>query len=235
MSRVSDWIWYALSESDPRLLRIIAVGLWSIWRNRNRVAHGQAPQSISSCCTHASHLLKQFEFREILGYGPLNSSPRNNSVLARFFSDGSWSKESGIGGWASLLCEGNSVIRCFAACSTDCGSAYETELKGLVSAFRMASALSLGSAIFFSDSTDILWAFQSGSGPSEQLAHIFEEGVALLRTNPGWRIDHVGRDSNGLADWLANKARTQRWHWEFSYAIPWFPPSVLGSVFGSLA
>lgn len=65
---------------------------------------------------------------------------------------------------------------------------------------------------FFPDCTDIIWRLQSG----------------LLRNNPGWKIFHVF--SNAISDFLANKARAERWTWNCHNAIPLLPSEVFGSV-----
>ncbi|CAM9003972.1 unnamed protein product [Rhodiola kirilowii] len=44
--------------------------------------------------------------------------------------------------------------------------------------------------------------------------------IELIRSNPDWQIQFSNREVNGVADWLASKARSQCWIWDSFDAVP---------------
>lgn len=53
------------------------------------------------------------------------------------------------------------------------------------------------------------------------------EGLRLLKGNSGWELRHIFRDKNRYADFLAKKARQDKWRWH-RIALPALL-AVLGS------
>lgn len=36
---VADWLWKLTKEKDMKMLRKILIGVWVLWKNRNRILH----------------------------------------------------------------------------------------------------------------------------------------------------------------------------------------------------
>lgn len=132
------------------------------------------------------------------------------------------------GGWASVTLSGNSILHGKTGFSDVSSSGFEEELKGMVTALRLAKDKHCLSANFFCDSTDINWRLQSGAGGGpDNLLNILMEATTILRDNPKWNLIHIFREENVVADFLAHKSRIDRWRWESDDAIPMIPKEYL--------
>lgn len=56
-----------LKDKDPKTISLFAIGIWVIWSNRNRGAHGNSIWSIEQCCLKVHYYLDQFDTRHSIG------------------------------------------------------------------------------------------------------------------------------------------------------------------------
>lgn len=91
---IGDWVWYILSMEDYRIIRLVFIGTWIIWHNRNRAVHGKTPLTLTACQCKAMQYLNQSDSRALMN---ITSAASGSSTL-HFFTDGSWSKSSKKGG-----------------------------------------------------------------------------------------------------------------------------------------
>lgn len=103
------------------------------------------------------------------------------------------------GCWAAVASDEKLIIRCVAEFNSECESGTEVELRGIVVALRLTNELGCRSAYFFSDSVEAIWSLLSGFGGVEGVSETMEEGLSLVRNNPGWRFISCiqGRKWNG--------------------------------------
>lgn len=119
--------------------------------------------------------------------------------------------------------ESSVILGCVADFSYSCESGTGVECQGI------AEKLGCNSACFYSDSIEAILGLQCGVGG--QRCHRDHEGRSVfLKEEPRWSLRHVFRDDNGIADFLAKKARTELWSWGSLEAIPRLPAELFGSV-----
>lgn len=88
---IADWIWHILTVEDLRSIRIVPIGIWIIWHNRNLMVHGKTSMSTEACHFKAMRFLSQYESRNLVCNGLLQN---NNSDIIYFYSDGSRSAKT---------------------------------------------------------------------------------------------------------------------------------------------
>lgn len=72
----------------------------------------------------------------------------------------------------------------------------------------------------YSDCVEAIRAMHCGSGVLGDFTEEMEAGTKLLRDNPGWRLRHIFREGNGIADLLARFSRAESWSWSNLDAVP---------------
>lgn len=58
---ISDWVWFILSNEDPKIIKLMCIGIWMIWQNRNLAVHGKEPHSIANSCFRTEQCFHQFK------------------------------------------------------------------------------------------------------------------------------------------------------------------------------
>lgn len=129
------------------------------------------------------------------------------------------------GGWSAVAIFGYAVLRCKAGYIDGGLSGLEMEIRGLIEALRIAKSMECIHADFYSDSTEAIWAIQSGYGGriSKLFMSLFNEGIQILHQQQNWTLNHSFWEDNSISDYLANKARLSRWEWNNRNAIPLLP------------
>lgn len=66
------------------------------------------------------------------------------------------------------------------------------EIRGLIEALRLAKIMDRIHAEFYSDSTEAIWALQSGygGGISDTFMPLFNEGIGILHQQHNWTLNH---------------------------------------------
>lgn len=137
---IDDRIWCIITEEDPKLLCCILMAFWIIWLNRNQIAHVKDAQSIDACCTRIHSYIAHWERKILFGLNkPIADSSSTHSFT--FFSDGSWSRLTSIGGWASVAIFGDIILRCKADFQIGSISGLEEEIKGMVEALLLEKGM----------------------------------------------------------------------------------------------
>ncbi|KAL9664419.1 hypothetical protein QQ045_019819 [Rhodiola kirilowii] len=137
------------------------------------------------------------------------------------FCDGSFDPKTKVAGcWAVLWMEGM-VERVKAVWVGNYSSALEAECGAILLGMSMARDLNLSEVKFLTDSREALWVINLGVWRPVCDMGVFRQCIAEMDSNQGSREDNSG------ADWLARKARIDRWSWTDSSAIPLGLPKVL--------
>ncbi|KAL9674079.1 hypothetical protein QQ045_030347 [Rhodiola kirilowii] len=70
------------------------------------------------------------------------------------------------------------------------------------------------------DSSEVIWAINMGVWKSGCCGSELRECIKVLEEHSGWSIGSINRDLNAVADWLAKRARMEKWVWKNMSAIP---------------
>ncbi|KAL9661671.1 hypothetical protein QQ045_026497 [Rhodiola kirilowii] len=190
----ADWIWWgAMNLKAEDFQKFLGV-LWLCWRNRNNVWHEKGSWSTCRAAIIGLSTLKAMQARHW-----------QVPTLKAWFSDG-WSPPP----------SGEIKI------NVDGAWEWSTREAGLGVVARDSS----GAVLW-------CWSLQwnqgicaseiEGAGVSDWCDSWLGAAIVLVRSRPDWKVQLVNRETNGLADWLAYKARVQAWCWKRVDAIPLFP------------
>ncbi|KAL9660875.1 hypothetical protein QQ045_025694 [Rhodiola kirilowii] len=97
---------------------------------------------------------------------------------------------------------------------TNISCALEAEIKALCLGMELAKSLKVSRGTIFSDSSKVIWALNLGCWRGEQ------RGFGFLDEHKEWLLGCINRESNKAADWLARKARVDKWRWMDESSIP---------------
>lgn len=137
-------------------LETIRLGRRSSARCRDLENHGKKAWSITQCCFKTNSDLDQFEMKNMVGCIPLGVFNPTDKEGLKFFSEGSWSGRSRVGGCAAVALDVNFIVRCTAWFNSECDSGFGVELRGIVAALRLAYELGCTSAYFLFDSVEVI-------------------------------------------------------------------------------
>lgn len=225
-SNPSEWLWKIFSEGNNYSITNIMLGIYLVWRNRNRVVHGEHWWTIEFCTFIASCLQSQFDLRRLPGIPEEQGSGDEVGEGWAVFCDGSCLREVRRGGWAAVVRKGDSVMGCTSDFAKACCSVLQAKINGIVAGLQVAARFKCKRAIIFSDCVEAIWAFQRGLGHDTLNPDSLMEGFRLLRANPPWELRYVFRDGNRGADFLATKAAREEWAWNSNDALPLIPNSL---------
>lgn len=215
-----------LSEEAPSGIRLVTMGIATIWYNRNQITHGKNALSVQACSLKIASNISQFDLRSLLSFNHSANINHEDTSSMNFFSDGSYCCKNVFGGWATVVLFDNLIIRCKAGITTASRTVMEVEVRGFLESIKMAEVMGCPRANFFSDSTDTIWAFQTGICRNNNCLPLIREGISLLHDHPGWKIHHVFREENTISDYLAHKARINLWTWDSDVSVPLLPVDV---------
>lgn len=153
-------------------------------------------------------------------------SPSDTNNI-KIFCDGSWSGNSKRGGWAAVAMVDNTVIQCISGFSVNSSSSFVEEIRGLLAVMNMAVSMGFASVDFYADNSNLIWSLQSGYRGDDYAGLLLAKTSNLFYQNLKWSINHVFRDFNSIADFLARKARTDQWSWDLHNAIPIIPKDIV--------
>lgn len=225
-----EWLWNIFERENMLDLRKIMVGIWVIWMNRNLIYHGKQGWCSVQCNYKISSILEQFNKRTLIGLQLSLDSAVDGDGKVDIYCDGSWSHLTQTGGAAAVAMCNECILFCQAKFLELCESALEAEILGVVIGLKLAAQNKCRKVVLHVDSTEAIWALQSGSVEATRIAGILKEGLQLLEDNPNWGLSHVFRENNIVTDFMAKKARMDKWNWEFELAIPRCLPRFSESI-----
>lgn len=119
-----------------------------------------------------------------------------------------------------MLVRNHIIMTCLSDFDNECVSGLQSEINGIVLGLQLADKFNCKTSTIYSDCVEAIWALQRGKG-YETLDYVtLLEGLRLLQKNQGWELRHIFRDENGCADYLARKARQEKWRWNRHDALP---------------
>ncbi|CAM8882279.1 unnamed protein product [Rhodiola kirilowii] len=229
-SSTGDWLWYCFQHQPHNELTLLCYGVRLIWYNRNLLAHGKEglqieAASLSARASVANIFKPGFRFT-VSGAEGSSSWEAPAKAYIKINCDGSWdprTKDAGFGCVARD--EEGTILGVLAESTEDIHSAEAIEVLAISRAMEWAGAIGWHKCIFETDCGEvysIISQFKVGSASESALATICQWN--LVREED-WSVALVRREANVLADYLANKARREKWSWNSGIALPRLPGS----------
>ncbi|CAM8896820.1 unnamed protein product [Rhodiola kirilowii] len=220
------WLWLCLKVCTEEQFTWLLCGLWLCWKDRNDIEHGKEGNSLANLSLRLNFMMHELKVR---GKDLLMWRGTDHSGLKRplILCDGSFDPKTKVAGCGIVLWMDGKVERAKAGWDVNCSSALEAECEAILLGMSLARELSLTEVQFLTDSREALWAITLGSWRSDCNMGVIRHCIADLDNNQGWLVDSISREDNNAADWLAKKARIEKWSWTVSSAIPLGLPKVL--------
>lgn len=183
------------------------------------MVHGKAGWDVTLCAFKVSSALTQFDHRSLIGFSDEDAGGVTREGWS-VFCDGSLSWQERNGGWAAVLFWNRVIVECRTGYARDGVIRLQTEVNALVMGLKLVKKYRCPTTVVYSDCADAVWAIQRGAvcGGLEPTSLFL--GLELLRTQPGWKLRHIGRAENHVANSLARRARIEEWRWNRADAIP---------------
>ncbi|KAL9675120.1 hypothetical protein QQ045_003321 [Rhodiola kirilowii] len=218
-NETADWLWCYMKENRSTELKKIMVGIWIVWYNRNLQIHGKQGMNLEWCHYRTLSVLQQFEGKKLAGYNDTDSGAMQADQVV-IYCDGSWSADSRIGGFAAVAVQNDIILACRAKWLIECSTVREAECLALMEGIALAEGGGWSKVYIASDSSEAIWAVQTGNWDMKSVYEEAKKGMELLANHPEWTFSLIFREDNWRADALAKKARRDLWSWEQMEAIP---------------
>ncbi|KAL9660376.1 hypothetical protein QQ045_025189 [Rhodiola kirilowii] len=220
------WIWICAKVCTEEQFKWLLCGLWLGWKDRNEIEHGKEGRSLDNLRLKLKFMMKEFKEggRELLVWQGMSHASEDIPI---FFCDGSFEPNTRAAGFGVVMGLGGKVMVARAEWAGNVSSVLEAECRAILIGMAVAREWNLPKAKFLTDSREALWAINLGSWRLDYNMEVIRQCLEELDNNQGWTTDGISRVDNKAADWLAKKARIDRWSWTNTSAIPRSLPRVL--------
>ncbi|CAM8948837.1 unnamed protein product [Rhodiola kirilowii] len=231
----ADWMWETVRSFSLKDLPAVFSAAYAIWFNRNSVWHGKGCLEVRWSAAKVRMLAQELRGRHFT-FCTLRSEPGNcwmppEEGQVKINVDAAWSSVSRRAGAACLGRDAaRRVLFVWADFKENVPSALAAEVWALNMTMRMSEKLKLRRAIFETDNVsvmDMVLLGCQGKAENEMVLRDALDCQVILGRNLRWRVDHVLREGNRVADWLAKKAKETFWSWTLSTAIPYCLSAVI--------
>ncbi|CAM8943972.1 unnamed protein product [Rhodiola kirilowii] len=227
------WLWTCAKVCQEDQFKKLLCGLWLGWKNRNEIIHGKAGRSPEELKTRLLFMLSEIRKGDkVLSWWC--SLIIDCNAVPIIFCDGSYEPKTRRAGMGTVLVVNGKVDNVKAAFKENISSALEAECQAIEMALNLAQEKDLDTVTLLTDSREALWALNMGSWRTEACLGNVRNCIQQLDEHPRWTVESISRKDNATADWLAKKARMDRWEWSLSSAvpraIPW-PPCASARTF----
>ncbi|CAM8982614.1 unnamed protein product [Rhodiola kirilowii] len=222
------WLWLAAKTCTEEQFRTLVCGLWLGWKARNDIVHGKRGLSIVSLQLKLKFLLKEFSGNSKLQEA-LQEDVILRSKIPTFLCDGAFDPELGRAGFGVAILKEGQVALVRAGWEECFSSVLEAECRAILAALEAAEEQQLETAVFCTDSREALWALNLAIWKDGVSLRWIDRCLQLLDDHPHWQIRGISRRQNSVADWLARKARANKWSWTLGQEIPSDLPVILTS------
>ncbi|KAL9666219.1 hypothetical protein QQ045_000543 [Rhodiola kirilowii] len=210
-SSLADWIWHCFQKLQGEELSNIFGGARWIWWNRNRLLHNEEGIDLMAAVLRTRASVTEFNragFRLI--FSKSESADRwypPERGCYKISCHGAWnsrSKEAGIG----VECRDSEGRLQFveALYLSNQKSILEVEGLAIKRGMELAAERMLEKVIFVSDNVHVIHMLLSYHLPTSE-GYWLRNCMELMEANYQWRVEHVFREANQVADFLARKAR----------------------------
>ncbi|KAL9664501.1 hypothetical protein QQ045_019904 [Rhodiola kirilowii] len=230
-STLEDWIWFCVQELDKdEIIKVFCGARW-IWWSRNLLWHKQESINVVTAVMKAKFVAQevgQANFRFVVTHPEAETSwrpPEEGWFTVSCY--GSWDRESRVAG-IGVVCRDSRGVVLFAAAHCLDGMSSIFEVEGLAMRLGMELAMKKGlkRVIFRSDNVEIISVLLAKSFLQREWSWV-KECCEMMESTRDWRLEHVFREANSVADQLASRARERRCSWTTMEAIPIFLSSAI--------
>jgi ribonuclease HI len=226
----TDWLQILLGQVDELTRSRILMLLWRAWHLRNDIIHDTGMESIEHSRAflesyNSTKTLQLADQVDIKGKAPTIESSTTTMQTYKQRVVTPWSPPPD--GWIKLNTDasfigterpggagavardpGGNVL--LAACSpiVKCGSAEEAEAKAVLMGVRALTGLGHNKLILEMDCSSVAAALRTVGQDRSPLWHTYDQTKKILSESFEFRISLVRRESNRVADALANLARS---------------------------
>ncbi|KAL9684839.1 hypothetical protein QQ045_022280 [Rhodiola kirilowii] len=227
-SSTGDWLWFSFQHQPRDELLMLYYGARLIWYNRNLVTHGGdglqvEVASLSIRALVANFLKPGFKFIVSVAEGSSRWEAPDKPFI-KINCDGSWDPRTNEAGFGCVARDENGIILGVLADFIEgIHSVERIEVLAISKAMDWAALNGCHYCIFETDCGEVFSIIsQCKDGPASisALARNCQQALVLQE---GWRVALIRREANSLADFLANKARRERWSWNSVFALPRLP------------
>ncbi|CAM8958980.1 unnamed protein product [Rhodiola kirilowii] len=213
------WLWLCAKLCSEKEFISLLYGLWLGWKNRNDIAHGKEGSNIQTLQLRMRWLMKEWKngMNEPCWWDIQKDRFEEELVI---LCDGSYDQENREAGVGAVVLHKGAVSRAKAEWVDNVNSVLEAECKAIRLGMMLASELELRKVTIFSDSREAIWALSLGSWRSGAYNMEVLRCIGILDEHPNWALGSISRESNTIADWLARKARMEKWSWSGTGPVP---------------
>ncbi|KAL9667199.1 hypothetical protein QQ045_001548 [Rhodiola kirilowii] len=224
-SSMEDWVWYCINEFDKMTLSYIFYGAKFIWFARNGLWHKGELWDIKGAVLRVKSQVSEFlepHHRFVISK---HEAARQWSPPAEGYikvnCDGAWDKFRKAAGYGFICMNHSGVVESVGTGAPEgVKGALEAEGVALAQAMQEADRKMWSKAVFVTDNLEVFQLLMKGLPPGKSASGWFTACRSMLEHNQDWRIEHVLREANEEADYLARKALREDWNWSSGKAVP---------------
>ncbi|KAL9666794.1 hypothetical protein QQ045_001135 [Rhodiola kirilowii] len=224
-SSVEEWVWYCVNEFDKRSLSYIFYGANFIWFARNVLWHNCEVWDVKGAVMKVKAQVSDF------------LEPHHRFVISRHEAAGLWTPP--VEGFIKVNCDGawdasrraaayGFIYRSHSGMVESVGAGVlkgsmgvlDAEGAALYQAMQEANRRNWRRAVFVTDNVEAFQLLLKGVPPGKSVSSWFVACRSLMERNQDWRIEHVLREGNEVADFLARKSLREDWCWLSDKAVP---------------
>ncbi|KAL9659236.1 hypothetical protein QQ045_018715 [Rhodiola kirilowii] len=217
-SSIADWIWYIVQTFDSATVSLIFYGARWIWYSRNSLWHDGKDMEVSEAVYKVRALVKEF-------LNPKYCFVMSREEAAKAWSppeigcvkvncDGVWDSSTGTAGLGYLCRNGVGQVQ-FVYAKQVIGLTNTVDVEGtsIYAAMVATEEQGIRNATFVTDNVDVLQGLMCGRRSILAQSKWFSECRRMLQSHESWKVEHVFREANKAADFLAVKACMEGWNW----------------------
>ncbi|CAM8884344.1 unnamed protein product [Rhodiola kirilowii] len=233
-SSVEDWVWCCVNNFDKRTLTYIFYGAKFIWFTRNVLWHNGVLWDVKEAVLRVKGLVSglldpQYKFVISRHEAAMQWLPPPEGCL-KVNCDGAWDRLKKAAGFGFICRNHAGLVEAAGAGSLeDCKGVQEAEGGALSQAMQRAARQEWRRVVFATDSLEVYQLLLKGLPAGKPVPAWFSICKILLDLNQQWRIEHVLRDANEAADFLACKALREGWSWSQAKAVPFCLRNVVSN------
>ncbi|CAM8914848.1 unnamed protein product [Rhodiola kirilowii] len=229
---VEDWVWSWVNDFDTRSLTYFFYGAKYIWFTRNELWHKGILWDVNEAVLRvkwlASEFLNPYHKFVISSHEAVDQWLPPAEGWIKVNCDGAWDKIKKMAGYGFIYRNHSGMVETVGAGELEyCKGVLEAEGTAMAQAMLEAWKQKWSNVVFATDSLEVYQYLLRGLPAGSSDKEWYSSCKSLLENNQHWRIEHVLRDANGVADFLAGKALREGWKWMQADAIPRCLCSVL--------
>ncbi|CAM8943968.1 unnamed protein product [Rhodiola kirilowii] len=225
LENTSDWVWFCFKSMEADELVRFCYGVRTIWYNRNLVYHNERGLDVDEASLSTRVLANtysspsySFTISELEG-SCVWIAPKKPFV--KLNCDGAWEERTKVAGISGVCRDDEgTILGIMADYISSIGTILETEGLAILKSMRWALEQGYTHCIFETDCTEAFLIITFRSQRIRVLPLWAREAINILLSRKFWKLVHIRREANSLADKLARLAKDKKWSWDSVAALP---------------